>query len=97
MKRKHLLSIIPLLKNFPDFYYRNNLRKMLVSISYDSLSRNALRCGIDAKVRSKNECASKKREKIHQLIRKAGISERNTRFWRMKSISHVAWHTDNTD
>ena len=54
MKRKHLLSIIPLLKNFPDFYYRNNLRKMLVSISYDSLSRNALRCGIDAKVRSKN-------------------------------------------
>ena len=70
---------------------------MLVSISYDSLSRNALRCGIDAKVRSKNECASKKREKIHQLIRKAGISERNTRFWRMKSILHVAWHTDETD
>ena len=52
---------------------RNNLRKMLTIFSSDSLSRNALRCGIDAKVRSKNEIARKKGRNFQVLIRKAGI------------------------
>ena len=45
------------LKNLLDFLDWNNLRKMLVNIFVDSLRRIPIRCGIDAKVRRKNEIA----------------------------------------
>ena len=70
---------------------------MLVNISMIPEGGNALRCGIDAKVRSKNEIARKKGRNFQVLIRKAGIYGRNPGVWRMKSILHVLWHTDDTD
>ena len=74
------------LKNFPDFQKRNNLRKILAKCYCDSQRRNALRCGIDAKVRRKNEIARDLKKKIRVLIRKQGIQGRNPRVWRIKPV-----------
>ena len=58
---------------------------MLVNISFDSLGWNALHCGIDAKVRRKNEIARVLSKNFRVLIRKRGIRVRNPGVWRMKS------------
>ena len=49
------------IKNFADFQVQNNLRKMLTICNKDSQTRNAIRCGITAKVRRKNEYAREMR------------------------------------
>ena len=57
---------------------------MLVNISLDSLRRNPIRCGIDAKVRRKNEIARDLKKKFWVLIRMQGILGRNPSVWRIK-------------
>ena len=83
--------------NFADFSVRNNLRKMLTIFSFDSLSRNALRCGIDAKVRSKNEIARVLRDFFRVLIRKVGIYGQNIGVWRMKPLFILLCEKEHVD
>ena len=70
---------------FTRFTIRNNLRKYLSKFQCDSLRRNPIRCGIDAKVRRKNEMARVLAKNFLVFIRNQGIRVRKSGVWRMKS------------